>query len=477
MSTETHLKQNYIGGQWVDSKGGKPHDVINPATEEAASTIVLGTAADVDDAVVAAREALKSWSQTTREERLALLNRIVEEYKKRAPDLAKSMASEMGAPVSFAGTAQVGAGIGGFLGTIAALKDFAFTEKYAAGIIAYEPIGVVGMITPWNWPLNQIALKVAPALAAGNCMVLKPSEECPGNATIFAEILDAAGVPPGVFNLVQGDGPTVGNAISAHPGIEMVSFTGSTRAGILVAKAAADTVKRVHQELGGKSPNIVLPDADFAAVLPPTVQGVLVNTGQSCIAPTRILVQKDREAEAVGVIKAMFDGTSVGDPMSEGGHIGPVVNKAQFDKIQSLIQSAIDEGATLETGGTGLPSNVNRGYYIKPTVFSGVTRDMRIANEEIFGPVATIMAYGDLDEAVDIANDTEYGLSAVISGDPAKAADVAPKLRAGMVAVNAWGPGPGAAFGGYKASGNGREGGVFGLKDFMEVKSISGIPG
>ncbi len=477
MSTETHLKQNYIGGQWVDSKGGKPHDVINPATEEAASTIVLGTAADVDDAVVAAREALKSWSQTTREERLALLNRIVEEYKKRAPDLAKSMASEMGAPVSFAGTAQVGAGIGGFLGTIAALKDFAFTEKYAAGIIAYEPIGVVGMITPWNWPLNQIALKVAPALAAGNCMVLKPSEECPGNATIFAEILDAAGVPPGVFNLVQGDGPTVGNAISAHPGIEMVSFTGSTRAGILVAKAAADTVKRVHQELGGKSPNIVLPDADFAAVLPPTVQGVLVNTGQSCIAPTRILVQKDREAEAVGVIKAMFDGTSVGDPMSEGGHIGPVVNKAQFDKIQSLIQSAIDEGATLETGGTGLPSNVNRGYYIKPTVFSGVTRDMRIANEEIFGPVATIMAYGDLDEAVDIANDTESGLSAVISGDPAKAADVAPKLRAGMVAVNAWGPGPGAAFGGYKASGNGREGGVFGLKDFMEVKSISGIPG
>ncbi|MDR7062212.1 MULTISPECIES: aldehyde dehydrogenase family protein [unclassified Sphingopyxis] len=477
MSTETHLKQNYIGGRWVDSKGGKPHDVINPATEEAASTIVLGTAADVDDAVAAAREALKSWSQTTREERLDLLNRIVEEYKKRAPDLAKSMASEMGAPVSFAGTAQVGAGIGGFLGTIAALKDFAFTEKYAAGVIAYEPIGVVGMITPWNWPLNQIALKVAPALAGGNTMVLKPSEECPGNATIFAEILDAAGVPPGVFNLVQGDGPTVGNAISAHPGIEMVSFTGSTRAGILVAKAAADTVKRVHQELGGKSPNIVLPDADFAAVLPPTVQGVLVNTGQSCIAPTRILVQKDREAEAVGVIKAMFDGTQVGDPQAEGGHIGPVVNKAQFDKIQGLIQSAIDEGATLETGGTGLPSNVNRGYYIKPTVFSGVTRDMRIANEEIFGPVATIMAYGDLDEAVDIANDTEYGLSAVISGDPAKAADVAPKLRAGMVAVNAWGPGPGAAFGGYKASGNGREGGLFGLKDFMEVKSISGIPG
>lgn len=473
---ETHLKQNYIGGQWVDSIGGKPHQVINPATEEACTTITMGTAADVDAAVAAAKEAFKSYSQTTREERLALLERIVAEYKKRGPDLAKSMAMEMGAPVSFAQMAQVGAGIGGFMGTIAALKDFSFTEKYSGGIIAYEPIGVVGMITPWNWPLNQIALKVAPALAAGNTMILKPSEECPGNATIFAEILDAAGVPPGVFNLVQGDGPTVGAAISAHPGIDMVSFTGSTRAGILVAKAAADTVKRVHQELGGKSPNIVLPDADFMTVLPPTVQGVLVNTGQSCIAPTRILVHKDRKDEAVAVIKGMFDQTQVGDPMQEGMHIGPVVNKTQHDKIQGLIQSAIDEGATLETGGTGLPSNVNRGYYIKPTVFSGVTPDMRIAKEEVFGPVATIMEYDSIDQAIEIANDTEYGLSSVISGDPAKAAEIAPKLRAGMVAVNSWGPGPGAPFGGYKASGNGREGGLFGLKDFMEVKAISGVP-
>jgi aldehyde dehydrogenase (NAD+) len=255
-----------------------------------------------------------------------------------------------------------------------------------------------------------------------------------------------------------------------------VSFTGSTRAGILVAKAAADTVKRVHQELGGKSPNLVLPDADFAEVLPPTVQGVLVNTGQSCIAPTRILVAKDREAEAVGVIKTMFEATPVGDPMSEGMHIGPVVNKAQFDKIQGLIQSAIDEGATLETGGTGLPANMNRGYYIKPTVFSGVTPDMRIANEEVFGPVATVMTYADLEEGIAIANDTDYGLSAVISGDPAKAAEVAPRLRAGMVAVNSWGPAMGAPFGGYKQSGNGREGGLFGLKDFMEVKAISGVP-
>ena len=474
--TETHLKQHYIGGKWVDSIGGTPHAVINPATEEPCTTITMGTAADVDAAVDAAKEAFKSFSQTSREDRLALLGRIVEEYKKRGGDLAKSMAMEMGAPLSFAQMAQVGAGIGGFMGTIAALKDFSFTEKYPNGIVAYEPIGVVGMITPWNWPLNQIALKVAPALAAGNTMILKPSEECPGNATIFAEILDAAGVPPGVFNLVQGDGPTVGAAIAAHPGIDMVSFTGSTRAGIAVAVAAAPTVKRVHQELGGKSPNIVLPDADFMAVLPPTVQGVLANTGQSCIAPTRILVQKDRKDEAVAVIKGMFEAVQVGDPMMEGGHLGPVVNKSQHSKIQELIQSAIDEGATLETGGTGLPANVNRGYYIKPTVFSGVTPDMRIAKEEVFGPVATIMEYDTIEEAIEIANDTEYGLSSVISGDPAKAAEVAPKLRAGMVAINAWGPGPGAPFGGYKASGNGREGGVYGLKDFMEMKAISGLP-
>ncbi len=472
---DSYLK-HYINGQWVDSIGGKRHEVISPSTEEACTEITLGTAADVDAAVAAAKEAYKSWSQTSREERLAVLNRIVEEYKKRTNDLAKSMANEMGAPLSFAATAQVGAGIGGFLGTIAALADFNFSEQHGANTVVYEPIGVVGMITPWNWPLNQIALKVAPALAAGNTMVLKPSEECPGNAAIFAEILEAAGVPAGVFNLVQGDGPTVGNAISAHKDVDMVSFTGSTRAGILVAKAAADTVKRVHQELGGKSPNLVLPDADFAAVLPPTVQGVLVNTGQSCIAPTRILVPKEREAEAAGFVKAMFEGTQVGDPLAEGMHIGPVVNKAQYEKIQGLIQSAIDEGATLETGGTDRPADLNRGYYIKPTVFSGVTPDMRIAKEEVFGPVATIMAYDDLDQAVDIANDTDYGLSAVISGDPAKAAAIAPKLRAGMVAVNSWGPAPGAPFGGYKQSGNGREGGLFGLKDFMEMKAISGIP-
>ena len=468
-------KQNYIGGKWVDSIGGKPHQVINPATEEPVTEMVLGTAADVDAAVAAAKEAFKTFSQTTREERLELLGRIVEEYKKRIPDIARSMAGEMGAPVSLGMAAQAPAGLGGFFGTIAALKDFKFSEQQGANLIVYEPIGVVGMITPWNWPVNQIALKVAPALAGGNTMVLKPSEECPGNAAILAEIMDAAGVPAGVFNLVQGDGPTVGNAISSHPGIDMVSFTGSTRAGVLVAKAAADTVKRVHQELGGKSPNLVLPGTDLEKFLPATIAGVMVNTGQSCIAPTRVLVHKDQTEDAIRVVKGIVEGTKVGDPMEEGGHIGPVVNKAQYDKIQGLIQSAIDEGATLETGGTDLPSGVNRGYYVKPTLFSGVTPDMRIAKEEVFGPVVTLMNYDTLDEAVEIANATEYGLSSVISGDPAEAAKVAPKLRSGMVAINTWGPSPGAPFGGYKQSGNGREGGVHGLRDFMEMKSISGL--
>ncbi|WP_374530298.1 aldehyde dehydrogenase family protein, partial [Novosphingobium sp.] len=406
------LLQHYIDGKWVDSEGGARREVINPATEEPCAVISVGTKADVDKAVAAAKRAFKTWSQTTREERLAVLNRIVEEYKKRGADLAVAMAEEMGAPISFAGTAQVGAGIGGFLGTIDALKDFNFLEDGPGYKIAYEPIGVVGMITPWNWPLNQIALKVAPALAGGNTMVLKPSEECPTNAKIFAEILDAAGVPPGVFNLVQGDGPTTGNAISSHPDVDMVSFTGSTRAGIAVAIAAAPTVKRVHQELGGKSPNLVLPDADFATHLPPTLMGPLVNTGQSCISPTRVLVPRERMDEAAEFAKAMYSATPVGDPMAEGGHLGPVVNKAQFDKVRGLIQSAIDEGAKLVTGGPDLPSNVNRGYYIQPTVFTDVTPDMRIAKEEIFGPVITLMAYDNLDQAVEMANDTEYGLSA-----------------------------------------------------------------
>ncbi|SIN83451.1 aldehyde dehydrogenase (NAD+) [Parasphingorhabdus marina DSM 22363] len=469
-------EQNYINGQWVDSDGGTPHRVINPATEEPGTQIVLGSKADVDAAVAAAKEAFKTYSQTSREERLALMGRVIEEYQKRMPDIAKSLAVEMGAPVSLGNAMQAPSGLGGFAGTMEALKDFRFSEKQGPNTIVYEPIGVVGMITPWNWPLNQIALKVAPALAAGNTMVLKPSEECPGSAAILAEVMDAAGVPAGVFNLVQGDGPTVGAAISAHPDVDMVSFTGSTRAGKLVAKAAADTVKRVHQELGGKSPNVVLPGSDLEQVLPASIGGVMLNSGQSCIAPTRVLVHNEQTADAVNVVKNIVEAQEVGDPLEEGQHIGPVVNKAQHDKIQDLIQSAIDEGATLETGGTDLPQGVNRGYYIKPTLFSGVTPDMRIAKEETFGPVVTLMSYDDLDEAIEIANDTEYGLSAVISGDPAEAAEVAPKLQAGMVIINNWGPAPGAPFGGYKQSGNGREGGVYGLKDFMEIKSITGLP-
>ena len=472
---DSYLK-HYINGAWVDSIGGQRHEVISPSTEEPCTEITIGTEADVDAAVVAARAAFETFSQTSVEERIALLGRIVEEYKKRIPDLAKSMAMEMGAPISFASTAQAYSGLAHFGLAAKALSEFAFTEMVGTTRVVYEPIGVVGMITPWNWPLNQIALKVAPALAAGNCMVLKPSEECPGNAAILAEILHAAGVPAGVFNLVQGNGPLTGNAISSHPDIEMVSFTGSTRAGVMIAKAAADTVKRVHTELGGKAANLVLPDADFATVLPPTIQGVLANSGQSCIAPTRILVQKDREAEAVGFIKTMLDATPIGDPMTEGPHIGPVVNKAQYDKIQGLIQSAIDEGATLETGGTGLPPELNRGYYVRPTLFSGVTPDMRIAREEVFGPVATIMTYTDVDEAVRVANDTPFGLSQTISGDPAKAAEIAPRLRAGIVTINSWGPDSNAPFGGYKQSGNGREMGVYGLREFMEVKSIIGAP-
>ncbi|MEM9575225.1 MAG: aldehyde dehydrogenase family protein, partial [Pseudomonadota bacterium] len=351
-------EKNYIDGQWVDSIGGTAHQVINPATEEPGTMITLGTEADVDAAVAAAKEAFKTFSQTTREERLALLGRIVEEYQKRMPEIAASLAVEMGAPVSLGNAAQAPAGLGGFISTIEALKNFEFSEQQGPNTVVYEPIGVVGMITPWNWPLNQISLKVAPALAGGNTMILKPSEECPGSAAIFAEVMDAAGVPAGVFNLVQGDGPTVGARLSSHPDVDMISFTGSTRAGILVAKAAAETVKRVHQELGGKSPNVVLPGANLEEVLPPTIGGVMINSGQSCIAPTRVLVHKDQAADATQVIKAIVDGQEVGDPTVEGAHMGPVVNKAQHDKIQDLIQSAIDDGATLETGGTDLPTNV-----------------------------------------------------------------------------------------------------------------------
>ena len=467
---------HYIDGAWVDSDGGRRHEVINPATEQPVSEITLGTQADVDKAVAAARRAFDAFSRTPIAERAALLDRIIAGYQARIADLAQAVSEEMGAPIGFATAAQVPAGLGHLLGARKAMDDFVWEETVGKARVVHEPIGVVAMITPWNWPLNQIAAKVAPALAAGNTMILKPSEETPGSAAIFAEILHDAGVPAGVFNLVQGDGPTVGAALSAHRDVDMVSFTGSTRAGIAVAEAGAKTVKRVHQELGGKAPNLVIEGADLGAVLPPTLQGVLANSGQSCIAPTRLLVHDSQIADATAAAKTMFEGAAVGDPATMGAHIGPLVNRAQFDKVQELIQSALDEGAELVAGGIGRPDGRNAGYFVKPTVLAGVTPDMRIWREETFGPVATITAYDDAEQAIALANDTDYGLSATISGDPAKAAEVAPRLRAGLVTINNW-SGGGGAFGGYKQSGNGREGGKYGLADFCELKTISGLPG
>ncbi|MCJ2183436.1 aldehyde dehydrogenase family protein [Novosphingobium sp. 1949] len=466
--------RNYIDGQWVESQGGKRHTVINPATEGPASEIVLGTPADVDAAVIAARRAFESFSQTTREDRIALIGRVIEAYKARIPDIAEAIATEMGCPISTASTAQAGSGLGHLGQALASLTAFEFSETIGDNVVVREPIGVVGLITPWNWPMNQIVAKVGPCLAAGCTMILKPSEEAPSSAAIFAEVMEAAGVPAGVFNLVQGDGPGVGTALARHPGIDMISFTGSTRAGIMVAKNAADTVKRVAQELGGKSPNIILEGTPLDKALPGGVGGVLLNSGQSCVAPTRMLVHVSQHDEAARMVGQMFAEKPVGDPMQEGPHIGPVVNKAQWDKIQGLIQQGIDEGATLVTGGTGRPDGLDRGYYVKPTVFANVTPEMTIAQEEIFGPVLVIMPYQDEADAVRIANDTPYGLGAYIAGDPARASKLVGKLRAGAVFVNAGGLAMDMPFGGYKQSGNGREFGKFGIEEFLEVKAVIG---
>lgn len=466
--------KHYIDGAWVESEGGTRHAVINPATEEATAEITLGSQADVDKAVAAARKAFETFSRTSVEERATLIERVLEEYKKRAGDMAEAISLEMGAPMSIAKTAQVGSGIGHLMSAAKAVRAFEFEETIGNSIVVHEPIGVVAMITPWNWPLNQIVSKVAPALAAGCTMILKPSEEAPTCATIFAEVLDAAGVPAGVFNLVNGDGPGVGAALSSHKGVDMVSFTGSTRAGILVAKAAADTVKRVHQELGGKSPSLVLEGADLGRAVPGTLFSVLMNSGQSCIAPTRLLVPRAQQAEVTALATEMMKATLTGNPAEEGRHIGPVVNKSQWDKIQGLIAKGLEEGAKLETGGPGRPDGVETGYFVKPTLFSNVTNDMTIAREEVFGPVVTIIPYDTEEDAVRIANDTDYGLSAVVFGSPEAIKRVAPRLRAGMVYVNGGQPNPDLPFGGYKQSGNGREHGKFGLAEFMEVKSMVG---
>ena len=463
----------YIDGQWVDPVEPKWLDVDNPTTEQVSGKIALGTAADVDKAVKAARNAFASWSQTSREERLDVLQAMLAEYRKRTADLADAVTEEMGAPPSLAAGPQVNLGIGHLATAIDVLKNYEFEEQHGSTLVVKEPIGVCGLITPWNWPINQIAVKVYPALATGCTMVLKPSEVAPYSAQIFTKIVDAAGVPAGVYNLVYGDGPGVGVALSSHPDVDMVSFTGSTRAGVEVARSAASTVKRVSQELGGKSPNIVLDDEDFAKSVTAGVSVMMMNSGQSCNAPSRMLVPNSRKDEAVAVALAVAEQVKVGDPDNKSA-IGPVASKAQFDKVQGLIQKGIDEGATVVVGGPGRPVGLDTGYYVKPTVFADVKNDMTIAREEIFGPVLCILGYDDLDQALEIANDTEYGLAGYVSGaDLNQARAIARRIRAGSVAIN-HGFDMNAPFGGYKRSGNGREWGQFAFDEYLETKSALG---
>ena len=465
----------YIDGAWVDPAAPKTLDVINPANEEVAGRISMGSETDVDRAVRAARKAFATWSLTTREERIDVLERIVAEYQKRYEDMAKAITEEMGAPSWLAQRAQAAMGIGHVQTAVAVLKNYKFEEDRGTTRLVKEPIGVCGFITPWNWPVNQIACKVAPALATGCTMVLKPSEVAPFSGYIWSEILHAAGVPAGVYNMVNGDGPTVGAAISSHPEVDMVSFTGSTRAGIEVAKAAAPTVKRVHQELGGKSPNIILEDADFQKAVSGGVSSVMMNSGQSCNAPTRMLVPGKKMDEVIAIARATAEAHNVGDP-NGNAKLGPVVSEVQWNKIQGLIQKGIDEGATLVSGGTGRPEGLDKGYYVKPTVFANVTNDMTIAKEEIFGPVVSILGYDTVDQAVEIGNDTEYGLAAYVSGtDMTEVRKVAARLRAGQVNLNSAAPDMMAPFGGFKMSGNGREWGDLAFHEFLEVKAILGF--
>ena len=471
-----HRMQFYIDGAWVDPVAPKTRAVVNPATEQPMYEIALGSAADVDKAVAAARRAFETFSQTTREERVALLTRVVEVYKSRMKDIGAAISDEMGAPLPFAEKFQAGAGLGHIVSTLDVLKTYDFDEPVGSAMVVREPVGVVGMITPWNWPLNQITCKVAPALAAGCTMILKPSEFTPSSALIFAEILHEAGVPKGVFNLINGLGQEVGAAMSAHPGIDMISFTGSTRAGIDVAQRAAPTVKRVSQELGGKSPNLILEDADLQKAVAGGVAHVFMNSGQSCNAPTRMLVPQSKMAEAIEIAKAVAEKTKAGDPRAADTKIGPVVSSIQFEKIQALIEKGIDEGATLVAGGPGRPAGVDKGYYVQPTVFANVTNDMTIAREEIFGPVLTIIGYKDEDEAVRIANDTPYGLAGYVSaGSVEHARAVGRRIRAGNINLNGVPNERTAPFGGYKQSGNGREWGKFGLEEYLEVKAIAGF--
>ncbi|MEM1046652.1 MAG: aldehyde dehydrogenase family protein [Pseudomonadota bacterium] len=476
MPDSTHF---YIDGAWTPPASANPFEVINPANEEAFATISLGSETDVDKAVAAAKRAFETWGFSTKEERLALLEKLAEIYANRSDEMAKAISMEMGAPISLSTAAQAAAGLGHIKSFIRVLKDYSFEhvlhEKVQSEYIVHEPIGVCGLITPWNWPMNQVTLKVAGALAAGCTMVLKPSEIAPLSSLLFAEMVDEAGVPAGVFNLVNGDGPTVGQAFCTHPDVDMISFTGSARAGKEITKTAADTIKRVTLELGGKGPNIVFADSDVQKAVKRGTLHCFNNTGQSCNAPTRMLVERSVYDQAVETAVETALKTRVGMPDEEGNHIGPVVSKAQFDKIQGLIDVGMKEGAKLMAGGPGRPEGFNRGYFVRPTVFADVRNDMTIAQEEIFGPVLSMIPFSDEDEAISIANDTAYGLTAYVqSGDQSRAQKVARKLRSGMVQMNGAQRPAGSPFGGYKQSGNGREGGVWGLEDFLEVKAVSG---
>jgi aldehyde dehydrogenase (NAD+) len=467
-------RQFYINGAWVDPATPQTLDVIDPATERPAGQISLGSAADVDRAVAAARAAFDSFSQTSREDRLALLGRVIAAYKRRYNDVAEAITEEMGAPAALAKTAQAALGLAHFQAAEKILHSYAFEELRGSTLIVREPIGVCGFITPWNWPMNQMACKVAPALAVGCTMVLKPSEVAPFSGIILAEILHEAGVPPGVFNLVNGDGPGVGAALAAHLDIELISFTGSTRAGIEVAKAAAPTVKRVHQELGGKSPNIILADADLQIAVAGGVKHVMQNSGQSCNAPTRMLAPNALMDQVIDIARATAEATTVGTP-DGNAEIGPVVSELQWTKIQALIAKGIEEGATLVAGGPGRPEGLETGYYVKPTIFAHVTNDMTIAREEIFGPVMAILGYDTIEEAIAIGNDTPFGLAAYVQGkDQAQLRYVASRLRAGQVNINQSGLDIMAPFGGYKQSGNGREWGDLAFGEFLETKAEIG---
>jgi aldehyde dehydrogenase (NAD+) len=468
-------RQFYINGKWVSPAKAHDLEVINPASEEPIATITLGTAADVDQAVAAAKSAFDSYSDTSLDARLAFLRRIIEVYQSKAEEMAHTISQEMGAPISLSRKAQVPAGLAHLLQIVKVLEHFQFEELKGTTLMRKEPVGVCGLITPWNWPMNQVVCKVAPALAAGCTMVLKPSEIAPLSAYLFAQILHEAGIPPGVFNLVNGDGATVGSAIASHPDVAMVSFTGSTRAGVAVASAAAPTVKRVTQELGGKSANIILEDADLAAAVKEGVQACFRNTGQSCDAPTRMLIPRSRMNEATTAAQRAAELTQVGEPLADGTMIGPLASKAQFGKVQRLINMGIDEGATLVSGGHGRPNGLAKGYYVKPTVFSDVRNDMTIAREEIFGPVLCIIPYEDEEDAIRIANDTPYGLSGyVTSRDLERARRIAKRIRSGNVHINGARVDFAGCFGGYKQSGNGREWGEAGLEEFLELKAILG---